>query len=74
MGTISLETVEKFKGVRVTDVSTKARNQTNPISMGINVTFNDQMCSIHCNGSQRGPQIFLDAFYVSGAVSGVILN
>ena len=58
MGTISLETVEKFKGVSVMDISTKAQNQTNPISMGINVTFNDRMCSIHCNGSQGGLRFF----------------
>ena len=55
MGIISLETVEKFNVVSVTDVSTKARNQTNPVSVGINITFKDQMCSIHCKGSQWGP-------------------
>lgn len=54
MGALPLEVVVKFKDVSGMDVSTKARNQTNPISVGTAITFKDKMGFVHCNGSQWG--------------------
>lgn len=68
MGALPLEVVVKFKGVSVMDVSTKARNQTNPISVGTDITFKDKMGF----GTQRksmGPkENCWNAFYITGDV------